>query len=123
MIDLDQFKSVNDTHGHAVGDQLLKSISKIFEGRLRNIDTVARTGGDEFSIILECPILREDAQKVADSLLAEVREPLALGEQLVQASFSLGIAMYPEDAESAEELYIAADSKMYESKSFVLNTR
>jgi diguanylate cyclase (GGDEF)-like protein len=120
MIDLDHFKSVNDTHGHAVGDQLLKKISNIFEKRLRRIDTVARTGGDEFSIILECPIVREDAENVANSLLAEVREPLALDNRLVQASFSLGIALYPADAADAESLYIAADTKMYESKATLL---
>jgi diguanylate cyclase (GGDEF)-like protein len=120
MIDLDHFKSVNDTHGHSVGDELLKRISKIFEQRLRKIDTVARTGGDEFSIILECPIEREEAEKVAASLLAEVREPLALENRLVHASFSLGIALYPEDAECADDLYIAADTNMYKSKSTIL---
>jgi len=120
MIDLDHFKQVNDTHGHVVGDKLLQSISKIFEDRLRRIDTVARTGGDEFSIILECPILRSEAEKVAESLLNEVREPLVLLNHIVHASFSLGIALYPEDAEDAESLYIAADTKMYKSKNAVV---
>jgi diguanylate cyclase (GGDEF)-like protein len=113
---MNQFKQVNDNYGHAVGDQLLQRISKIFEERLRHIDTVARTGGDEFSIILECPVTRADAEKVARALLEEMREPLKLSNRSVQASFSFGIAMYPEDAKDAETLYITADTRMYETK-------
>ena len=123
MIDLDKFKSANDIHGHIVGNQLLQRISKFFQERLLHIDTVARTGGDEFSIILECPDVREEAVKDSESLLAEVREPISLGSCLVHARFSLVIVLYPEDAEDAEKLYLAADTDRYRSISAMFSSQ
>ncbi len=116
IVDLNDFKQVNDTYGHAIGDKLLQSISRIFTARLRSIDTVARTGGDEFAIVLEGPITRVEAAFVAESMLMDARNPLQLGEHRVQASFSVGLALYPEDAQSAEGLCIAADRQMYQFK-------
>jgi len=116
LIDLDHFKQVNDTVGHHAGDLVLKHASNIFQGRVRRSDTVSRTGGDEFSIILEDPISRNDAEHVGRSLIQLLKEPLSLEGHTVQIGASVGIAIYPEDAPTAEALRIAADLRMYERK-------
>ena len=116
LVDLDHFKQVNDTLGHHVGDQLLQHVASTFAGRVRRSDTVARTGGDEFCVILEEPISRADAALVADSLLDMLKQPMPLGELDVRVGGSVGIAVFPEDAADAESLCIAADLRMYENK-------
>jgi diguanylate cyclase len=116
LVDLDHFKQVNDTAGHHVGDLLLKRVGEIFLGRVRRSDTVARTGGDEFSLILEDPTTREDAERVAHSLIQLLSEPLELNGHTVRVGASVGIAVYPEDAFSAESLCVAADRRMYSDK-------
>ncbi len=116
LIDLDLFKQVNDTLGHHVGDLLLQHVSSIFVGRVRRSDTVARTGGDEFCIILEEPTSSEDALFVGRSLIQMIREPIQLGGHVVRAGASVGIALFPEDASDEEALCIAADLRMYQDK-------
>jgi len=116
VIDLDRFKEVNDTLGHHVGDLLLQRIGTIFSIRVRRSDTVARTGGDEFSVILEEPTSREDALHVGHSLIQLLNEPLQLGEHTVRVGASVGIAIFPEDAPDLETLCIAADLRMYDVK-------
>jgi diguanylate cyclase len=116
LVDLDHFKQVNDTAGHHVGDLLLRRVGEIFLRRIRRSDTVARTGGDEFSIILEDPTSREDAERVGHSLIQLLNEPLELSGHTVRVGASVGIAVYPEDAFSAESLCIAADRRMYSDK-------
>lgn len=116
LVDLDHFKQVNDTLGHHVGDQLLKRVGKVFSDRVRRSDTVARTGGDEFSVILDDPISREDAERVGRSLIAMLGEPFEFGNQTLQIDASIGIAMFPEDAADGEGLCIAADLRMYDYK-------
>ncbi|MGB0063531.1 MAG: GGDEF domain-containing protein [Terracidiphilus sp.] len=116
LIDLDQFKGVNDTMGHHVGDELLKHVSRLFVGRVRRIDTVARTGGDEFSVILEEPVSRNDAAHVAQDLTDLLGRPIELEGRHVQIGASAGIAIFPEDAGDPEALCIAADLRMYASK-------
>jgi diguanylate cyclase (GGDEF)-like protein len=116
LVDLDHFKQVNDTAGHHVGDLLLRRVGEIFIGRVRRSDTVARTGGDEFSVILEEPTSREDAERVGHSLIQLLSEPLELGGHTVRVGASVGIAVYPEDAFNAESLCIAADHRMYSDK-------
>jgi diguanylate cyclase (GGDEF)-like protein len=117
VIDLNHFKQVNDTLGHHAGDVLLKKVSAIFQGRVRRSDTVARTGGDEFSMILEEPTNRSNARLVANSLMAMLEEPLQLGGHTVKVSASIGVAVYPDDAADMESLCIAADRRMYDDKS------
>jgi diguanylate cyclase (GGDEF)-like protein len=95
---------------------LLKCVGDLFQGRVRRSDTVARTGGDEFSLILEEPISREDALSVGRSLAQLLEEPLVVGGQTVRIGASVGIAIFPEDAADAESLCIAADLRMYEGK-------
>ncbi len=116
LIDLDQFKHVNDTLGHHAGDQVLKRVGAIFSARIRRSDTVARTGGDEFSIILDQPISRSDAELVAKSLADLIHEPFDVANQTIQIGASVGIAVFPEDAADAEGLCIAADQRMYDFK-------
>lgn len=116
LVDLDHFKQVNDTHGHHIGDMLLRRVANLFVGRVRRTDTVARTGGDEFSIILDEPTSRENATSVADSLIQLLQEPLSLDDHSVRVGASVGVAVFPEDALTQESLCIAADVRMYEEK-------
>jgi len=116
LVDLDDFKQVNDTLGHHAGDQLLKHVGSVFSNRVRRSDTVARTGGDEFSIILDDPINRENAERVAKSLMQLLKEPLELGKQTLRIGASIGVAIFPEDASNEEGLCIAADLRMYAYK-------
>ena len=116
LIDLDQFKQVNDSLGHHAGDQVLKSVGKVFGDRIRRSDTVARTGGDEFSLILNDPTSREEAERVGSLLIDLLDEPFDLGDQTIRIGASVGIAVFPEDALDAEGLCIAADLRMYDFK-------
>jgi diguanylate cyclase (GGDEF)-like protein len=119
LIDLDQFKQVNDTMGHHIGDDLLKHVGRLFAGRVRRTDTVARTGGDEFSVILEEPVSRSDALRVARTLTQLLEDPVLLEGHTVRIGASVGIAVFPDDAADAEALCIAADLRMYTSKGAV----
>jgi diguanylate cyclase (GGDEF)-like protein len=116
VIDLNHFKQVNDSLGHHAGDLLLKKVSEMFSSRVRRSDTVARTGGDEFSLILEEPTNRSNAKHVAKSLMEMLDQPLQVGEHTVQVGASIGVAVYPDDAADIESLCIAADLRMYDTK-------
>lgn len=116
LIDLDHFKRVNDTLGHHVGDLLLKHAGQIFLDRLRRCDTLARTGGDEFKILLEENISHASALQVACELTQMLAQPIQLEGRTVRTGASIGIALFPEDGETAEQLSIAADLRMYEAK-------
>ena len=116
VIDLNHFKQVNDTLGHHAGDLLLKKVSSVFQSRVRRSDTVARTGGDEFSMILEEPTNRSNAKLVARSLMQILQEPLQVGTHVVQVGASIGVAVFPDDAVDIESLCIAADRRMYDDK-------
>ena len=119
VIDLNHFKQVNDTWGHHTGDLLLQQVSLLFVGRVRTCDTVARTGGDEFSIILEGISGNDSAQQVAQSLLENLDEPLDVEGRTLRIGASIGIAVYPDDAAEMEALCIAADMRMYNEKNVV----
>ena len=116
QIDLDRFKEVNDSHGHHIGDLLLHKVATMLGSRVRRSDTVARTGGDEFSIILEEPSGRQDAELVADSLVQILAESFDVLDRRIRIGASIGIAVFPEDAADADSLCIAADMRMYEVK-------
>ncbi len=116
LIDLDRFKEVNDTMGHHAGDELLKHLGRLFLGKVRRTDTVARTGGDEFSVILEQPVSRSDALRVAWTLTQPLEDPILIEGNTIRVGASVGIAVFPEDADDAEALSIAADLRMYASK-------
>jgi diguanylate cyclase (GGDEF)-like protein len=116
VVDLNGFKLVNDTFGHHVGDLVLQRVGELFSSRVRRSDTVARTGGDEFTIILEEPTSPTAANHVAMSLMSLLDQPLLIGDNTVQIGASVGIAIFPEDAHDMEALCIAADLRMYNIK-------
>jgi diguanylate cyclase (GGDEF)-like protein len=94
VIDLDHFKQVNDTLGHHAGDLLLQQVGALFLGRVRNCDTVARTGGDEFSVILEETASADSAHQVAQALLQNLNQPLTVEGRIIRVGASIGIAVY-----------------------------
>jgi diguanylate cyclase (GGDEF)-like protein len=116
FVDLDRFKPVNDTLGHAAGDTVLRAVSDRLKTALRQEDTLARLGGDEFTVILEDITSRDDAVRVADRLLSTVATPLDLEGQEVALGASIGISLYPEDGADAATLVKNADVAMYRAK-------
>ena len=117
FIDLDRFKWVNDTLGHAAGDELLREVSIRLQGCLRKSDTIARMGGDEFTAILPDMARGPYAERVASGVLAQLVAPFNLNGQEALISGSIGIAIYPDDANSLDELLRNADTAMYRAKS------
>jgi len=117
-LDLDKFKPVNDTLGHTAGDELLKGVARRIRHQLRESDTVARVGGDEFTVILPDIARREEAETVAQKIIAALATPFQLGsqKQSVDIGTSIGIAVYPADARDADALVKAADAAMYSAK-------
>lgn len=116
FLDLDHFKQVNDTLGHAVGDELLKAVVGRVQHSIREIDTVCRQGGDEFVVLLPDLTGTAVVKRVADRIVESMSSPFfVLGHQL-SISFSIGVAMYPEDAKDFETLLQSADLAMYQAK-------
>lgn len=122
FIDLDRFKKVNDSLGHDQGDILLQEITRRLKKVLRVDDTVARIGGDEFVILLESFRGNSQLSKIAQKVIKEVNEPVILQGNMVTVGASIGIALYPEDAGSSEELLKNADVAMYHAKQIGRNT-
>jgi diguanylate cyclase (GGDEF)-like protein/PAS domain S-box-containing protein len=117
ILDLDHFKEVNDSLGHAFGDQLLTIASRRIEFCLRATDTLARMGGDEFAIILTDLIPAADVGDIANKIVSCFTEPFDLEGQKVFVTSSIGVALYPQDGESFDDLLKLADQAMYEAKS------
>ena len=116
FIDLDDFKQVNDTLGHDVGDALLQEVAKRLNACVRRSDTVARLGGDEFIVLLPNLKGREDAALVAEKIIASLNLPILVGNERLSARLSIGIAVGPEDGQDANALKKAADVAMYRAK-------
>jgi diguanylate cyclase (GGDEF)-like protein len=116
FLDLDRFKQINDTLGHAAGDTLLRLAAERIRLSLRESDTVARIGGDEFTVVLPRITSSRDAGQVAASLIAALSRPFEIDDQKMYAGGSVGIALYPEDGANAEELLKRADTAMYRAK-------
>jgi diguanylate cyclase (GGDEF)-like protein len=116
FIDLDDFKNVNDSLGHAVGDRLLVTVGARLQTSVRNVDTVARLGGDEFLVLLPNVASEVAVEMVADRLLRAVAEPQELNGRKVVVQCSIGIALYPENGNSVEALMANADNAMYQAK-------
>lgn len=116
FIDLDRFKPVNDSLGHSVGDKLLQRLAGRLSEVVRQEDTVARIGGDEFAILLEEVTALQDVEFVAEKLLTELSRPVDIGEHTIQVGGSVGIALFPDTAESLAALIAKADTAMYQAK-------
>lgn len=116
FLDLDRFKLINDTLGHATGDQLLQRIAMRLKECVREDDTVARMGGDEFTLLLPEITQAENAAKVAHKILEAIRQPLDIGGHELYITTSVGIVLYPNDGEDAETLLKNADTAMYRAK-------
>jgi len=112
-VDLDKFKQVNDSFGHAVGDLLLQEVARRLQQCVRETDTVARIGGDEFVILLEYLQQPEHAKRVADKVRSLLGEPVRWDDSGLIIVASIGIALYPENGEEAQQLFKHADEAMY----------
>lgn len=116
LLDLDQFKEINDGLGHSTGDQLLRAIGERLTALLRETDTVCRMGGDEFLILLTGITVVEDVHKIAHRVLEAVRKPFHIDGRELQVTTSLGVAIYPDDAEDLDSLIRQTDFAMYLAK-------
>lgn len=116
FLDLDHFKQVNDRQGHDVGDELLRWVAQSVLGAVRASDTVCRLGGDEFVVLLPQIHVAEDAAEVARHILAAVSQPYWIGAVRLQMSFSIGIAVFPDDGDDEAALMRRADTAMYAAK-------
>ena len=122
FLDLDHFKIVNDSLGHSTGDALLKLVAVRLKGAVREGDTVARVGGDEFTIVLQELATREDAAVVAQKVLRTIAEPMEINTQRLYVTTSIGITLFPDDGDDAETLLKNADNAMYRAKAEGRNT-
>lgn len=116
FVDLDGFKGVNDTHGHAAGDEVLRRVASRMQAAVREQDTVARVGGDEFIVILTGLVDSAAAIRVADQIIAKVAEPFVWQSQTLSVGASIGIALYPDQAKDGDSLRRLADAAMYQAK-------
>ncbi len=116
FLDIDRFKLVNDTYGHPEGDRLLKEFATRVRQCLRSGDTLARQGGDEFTVLLPDIASADDVAVIARKMLVELKRPFTVAERDFIATVSIGIAVYPEDGESPDELIRNADIAMYQTK-------
>jgi diguanylate cyclase (GGDEF)-like protein/PAS domain S-box-containing protein len=116
LLDLNKFKPVNDTYGHAAGDELLKAVAGALRQSLRASDTVARLGGDEFVVLLPQLEQPNEAAKVAEKITAALAQPFKLSMAEVQIGCSIGSALFPDDGSDADALIIVADGRMYQQK-------
>ena len=120
FLDLDGFKAINDTHGHACGDLLLQQVAARLSSTLRDTDLIARAGGDEFTLLL--PGLRTDeaAAQIASNIARVLEQPFVINGREIRIGASVGLALCPRDAHTAEALLIAADRQMYGVKNQTL---
>lgn len=116
MVDLDGFKKINDTYGHAIGDEFLREVALRLGKVVRRADTLARSGGDEFAVLVSDILQPNGAQVLAQKLLKELDRPIAVRQLQLRVSGSIGMAVYPDDGETAESLCARADADMYRAK-------
>ncbi|HXQ59242.1 MAG TPA: diguanylate cyclase [Acidimicrobiales bacterium] len=116
FVDLDRFKAVNDTHGHKVGDELLRAVAERLLVTVRNEDTVARIGGDEFGILVRDAADDGDAEVVAAKIVAALGQPFVVRSVTLSVGASVGVTMFPEPADTFDSVVSRADSAMYQAK-------
>lgn len=122
FVDLDNFKHINDSLGHAMGDEVLQLVSCRLKGAVRGNDTVARLGGDEFAVVLESASDRDAVGDIANKLLKLISEPVEIGGHQLYLGASIGISFYPSDGDDVTELLKNADAAMYQAKEGGRNT-
>lgn len=115
-LDLDDFKPINDQYGHAAGDMLLKETARRLRFCVRSSDTIARLGGDEFAIIIKDISQAAIADEIASKISTAICQPVAIADTQVTVKISLGLAFYPQDGQSADQLLRCADAAMYRAK-------
>jgi diguanylate cyclase len=116
FLDLDAFKAINDLHGHAAGDRVLREIADRLVQCSRKEDTICRNGGDEFLYLLIDPKSRDNIEAIILRAKDRIRDPLEVGTEQLTMGVSVGIAVYPDDGRSGEQLIAKADSAMYQAK-------
>ena len=117
FIDLNGFKDINDTLGHAVGDEVLKRVAERLSNCVRETDTVSRHGGDEFLVLLSEISNAADAARVAEKMVSALAAPCRVGDHVLRLSASIGVSVYPDDGTEAQQLIDKADAAMYRAKS------
>jgi diguanylate cyclase (GGDEF)-like protein len=116
FLDLDGFKKINDMHGHAAGDSVLKEVAKRLSLRSRDEDTVCRNGGDEFLYLLVNPKGKENIERIAGLVSANIASPIVVGSRQFVVNASMGVAVYPLDGATGDDLIKSADTAMYRAK-------
>ncbi|MCV2352256.1 GGDEF domain-containing protein [Paucibacter sp. Y2R2-4] len=116
FVDLDKFKQINDGHGHAVGDQVLQLVAHCLLSAVRQSDTVSRRGGDEFLVLLDDLAQIDDAWQIGEKLRTALQSARLSHTDWADLSASIGISIYPRDAETADQLIACADQAMYQAK-------
>ena len=116
FVDLDKFKDVNDTYGHTIGDEMLKTVAKRLEQSIRKEDFIARLGGDEFVLIIKDVKSSEDMLGLANKLNENIKEPIVISDKVFFMSLSIGISIFPDHGKDSEDLIKHADAAMYEVK-------
>ncbi len=116
FIDLDNLKEVNDQYGHRYGDSILMEMSKRLKNAIRSSDTVARLSGDEFVIVMEGLIDKKDIERVSKHILDQFSKPFIIEDQSLSVTCSMGISVYPEDGNDADDLLDKADQALYKVK-------
>jgi diguanylate cyclase (GGDEF)-like protein/PAS domain S-box-containing protein len=122
FLDLDGFKRVNDTLGHATGDDLLVVVATRLLAQVRQVDTVARLGGDEFVIMLDNPVGNDEVTQIAARIIESINEPMHFGPTTVKVGISIGIAMHADNGLTPNKLLKSADGAMYQAKAAGKNT-
>ena len=122
LTDLDYFKEVNDTHGHAAGDALLVEAARRLRGAVRVVDRVARLGGDEFAILLAEVEDMDTVQELCERILLAFKDPVPYQARAIHTGLSIGVALFPRDGETLDRLYLSADAALYEAKAAGRNT-
>jgi diguanylate cyclase (GGDEF)-like protein/PAS domain S-box-containing protein len=116
FIDIDNFKVINDTYGHSIGDKIINLVAQRLQKDIRKNDTISRIGGDEFIIVIENVADKKDIEKIASKIINDFQEPIKLEEYLFETTISMGISLFPNNGLDVEDLIKQADTAMYSAK-------